>query len=85
MEPKPEASNGVVAPKQEVLTPGGPKGKFQQGGPNMQKKKNFQNRNEKMDNNMPKNNRGPHRNNEVRPHNLDFRYSVFGRHVLRGS
>lgn len=64
MEPKAEPSNGVVVPKQEnpTNTPQGPaKGKFQQGGPNLQKKKVFPNRGGKPGNNQQGGggNRGP--------------------------
>lgn len=76
MEVKPEASNGPVAAKVEVQnTPQGPKKNFQQGGPNIQKKKNFQNRNDKVgvNGNMPprNNNRGPMKN-EVTEENCIF-------------
>ena len=67
MEPKAEPSNGTPAPKQEVpSTPQGPKPKFQQGGPNINKKKNIQNRGGKMGNNTQGSfTRGPMKN-EVR-------------------
>lgn len=80
MEVKAEAPNGTPAPKPEIPhnSQTGPKNngpKFQQGpGPNMGKKKNFQNRGEKMGNNN--NNQGPRNNNrgpmknEVRKMNL---------------
>lgn len=67
MEAKVEAPNSTPAPKPEIPhnSQTGPKSngpKFQQGpgGPNMGKKKNFQNRGEKMGNN---NNQGPRNNN----------------------
>lgn len=66
MEPKPEASNGTPAPKPEPSTPQGqgpPKQKFQPGAPNLNKKKNLQNRVGKMGNNQQGNfNRGPMKN-----------------------
>lgn len=74
MEVKPEASNGPVAPKQEIPIPQGPKQKiFNQnlnqqqpganGGLNMRGKKNFPNRGGKIGNNMQGgNNRGPMKN-----------------------
>lgn len=80
MEPKAEPSNGVAVPKQENPTnpPQGPqaqgKGKFQQGGQNLQKKKSFPNRGGKPGNNQQGggNNRGPRdfQKNEVIFHNL---------------
>lgn len=90
MEVKPEVPNGPVAAKTEVpSTPQGPKKNFQQGGPNQQKKKNFQNRNEKVGNsqgnngNIPlrNNNRGPMKN-EVIARNLNFQFEAcYGRHL----
>jgi hypothetical protein len=63
MEVKAETANGPPPVKQENQNPQGPKGNFKQGGPNMQKKKNFQNRGAKMGNNQPgNNNRGPMKN-----------------------
>lgn len=64
METKAEPSNGTPAPKQEVSTaPQAPKAKFQQGGPNANKKKNVPNRGGKMGNNQQGNfNRGPMKN-----------------------
>lgn len=73
METKVEPQNGTPALKQEVLTPqlqgAPPKPKFQQGGPNQNKKKNLQNRGGKMGNN-PNNqqgnfNRGPMKNEVI--------------------
>lgn len=63
MEVKAEPSNGPPMVKSENPNPQGPKGNFKQGGPNMQKKKNFQNRGGKMGNNQQGgNNRGPMKN-----------------------
>lgn len=68
MEVKPEASNASVAPKTETpSTPQVPKKNFQQGGPNVQKKKNFQNRNDKMANNQGNNGNMPPRSNNRGP------------------
>lgn len=74
MEAKAEPANGVVAPKPEPQTPTpnqgmnqGPKAnnKFppgNNGGPNMQKKKNFPNRGGKMGGPSQQGNRGPMKN-----------------------
>lgn len=79
MEPKAEPSNGVAVPKTENPTnppqgPQNPKGKFQQGGPNLQKKKAFPNRGGKPGNNQQGGggNRGPRdfQKNEVIIENL---------------
>lgn len=101
MEVKPEPVNGTPVAKAEIIPTnsqggGGPpnnfnKAKFQQGpggpgGPNVNKKKNFQNRGDNKgmgNNNMPRNNnRGPMKNEVRRKFNfsdLACSAAIFGK------